>query len=378
MAAAQTAIGFCCTRGFVPFPPSSESQFDKDLLEAFGRALRNGSVKVNPGGSRRRRLDGFLGIVVQNGANIAPFIQASGSLKGSTNVTQDPDPDEFNFTKVDESGKVLVTKVLHPGSGAETPISVIAHPAPLARAHLLFVPQCERLLPHVLTEETLLHGLGLLSKSSRHDFRLLFDSLAASSLVNHFHYHGIYLDYASLQGGKLPLEKVERTLISGDITEGRVAIELLLESQWYVRGFVVSAGHKAGGSSADLEALARTAASLIGEFHRMELPHNVIMAQPSTRKTAKIIASTADPSAYIPTIVTPEVYIIPRRPSTEMPASAGMGATAFELSGFILALSDEAYAEISEASLREVFGSNVSCKGASFDELICKAAWLSN
>ena len=108
----------------------------------------------------------------------------------------------------------------------------------------------------VLTTELLRCGLDLVGKSWRRDFRLLFNSMHCSqsarrefrfgplpvlrlgfASVNHFHYHGLYLEYCGfnqrLAEGfcslgssdapwqrQFPVERVERSTVGGGRTYG--------------------------------------------------------------------------------------------------------------------------------------------------------------
>mmetsp|Transcript_99614 Transcript_99614/g.277352 ORF Transcript_99614/g.277352 Transcript_99614/m.277352 type:complete len:369 (-) Transcript_99614:126-1232(-) len=365
----------CWTRANTTKLPSKDSPFDKALLEGFNKVQRSGNVfRNNPALSRRRLLEGTFGLM----------IQLQESPDDTTPEGEAKRLEGFDdFTQANEAERILTLGVAQPGGGAPVPTAAFAPRAPRARSHVLLVPRCEERLPHVLTQELLLHGLSLLETSTRTDFRLLFDSNAEFAPVNHFHYHGLYLDLTGLPGSKFPIEKAERTLIAGDITAGRVAIELLQESYWYSRGFVLSAGCKADAQGpnapADVQALALLVTHLVSELHRRSVPYSVVLAPPvELRQAKRSVGSMEAPVDEKPTAVTPEIFVLPRRPQADFPESAGIGATAYDLAGFVLARTEDAYCNATEASIKEVFSGSVACPAPSFDELICKAAWLSN
>eukprot|EP00415_Alexandrium_ostenfeldii_P000693 UN0693 len=233
-----------------------------------------------------------------------------------------------------------------------------------------------------MTEDLLLYGLCFLEKSTRTDMRLVFDSLATRPLINHFHYDAFYLGSTGLAKSRFPIEGVERAIVSGDLTSGNVSIELLQEMQWLARGFVVSAGGKKDDKTlmcrGDIEPLARVSASLIAELQRRNIPHTVILcpaveARLPKRMTPEMALSGQVEGVQFP--ITPEVYILPR---SHEDAAGNPGMLGIELAGLVTARSEELYSSTTEADLKSYIGANVTCKDKVFDEILCKAAWLSN
>jgi len=374
----QFAMACCWSRGAERLlPPSRDSPFDRMLLDGVARAEQAGVFRSSPSAVQRRCLSGTLGLVVQfspvhYGKKRSPT--TSPQRVADTTV----DPAAFNFTKVNPVEKIAEVEV---AAGRPQAVTVLANISPLALGHTLLIPSYDQVLPQVLTEEHFLTGLHLLAKSSRHDFRLVFNSMLAYASVNHFHWHGMYLNHCGFPDARLPVEKVDRSVIAGAITEGRVSAELLVESQWYVRGFVISAGCRQGAEGdrppADLEALASIAQLVVAELHRRNIPHNVILAPPSERRR-KQVASTgmAHEEVAKPNSLSPDIYILPRQVESAMREDACFHSGVMEVSGLLIAQTEESYEAFTEESLKEVFRSDVCLPETEFDDLICKVAWL--
>jgi len=374
----------CWSRGAEGLLPASrDSDFDRQVLVGFGKVLDAGGViRTSPGSIQRRSLTGTLGVVVQFSAEHFNKKRKPPESQ-QQQVVGTVDPEAFNFTKVDPAEKLLEVEAIpqdHPDGGLT--MTVLANVSPLATGHVLFVPNCGELLPQVLTEHLLLGGLRVLAKSTRHDFRLVFNSLMGFASVNHFHFHGLYLNYCGLPDSRLPIEKVERSIIAGGTTEGRAALELLVEGKWYVRGFVVTAGCAKGtpGASppADIAALASLTSRVVLELQKRNIPHNVILAPPSGRKPkrAQAAGGLANEETAKPEASSPEIYILPRQPEGSLREDAGFNAAICEMSGLVIAGSEETFKSLSEESVQEIFKSDVSIPEPAFDELICKVAWL--
>mmetsp|Transcript_115045 Transcript_115045/g.321527 ORF Transcript_115045/g.321527 Transcript_115045/m.321527 type:complete len:376 (-) Transcript_115045:87-1214(-) len=360
-------------------PPSKNSDFDRMLHEGFEKAERSGAMSSSPINIERRCLSGTLGLVAQYSPE--HYSKKRRPTCSAVQVVAPRTDDAFNFSKARPAEHIGDIEVCEGGVGPGSITTVLANISPLAAGHVLLVPSCEQLLPQVLTEEHFLTGLRLLAKSARHDFRLVFNSLMAFATVNHFHWHGLYLSQCGLADGRLPVEKVERSVVAGAITEGRVSIELLVESQWYVRGFVVSAGCRAGTPGdhppADLQALASLAHRVVAELQRRNVPHSVILAPPSERRRKQAATSgMAHEEQAKPNALTPEVYILPRQREGNLRGAAGFNAAVMEVSGLIVAHTEEVYKALTEDGLKGIFRDDVSMPEAVFDDLICKMAWL--
>lgn len=360
--------------------PSKDSPFDKQLLDGFSRILQAGDVmRTSPSAIQRRTVDGLLGILVQ----FSPEHFGKKRKRGGhcQQVRGSVDPEAFNFTKVAEAEEIAGLAALPPGHPAgDGWTTVLANVSPLATGHVLLIPNCDQVLPQVLTEELVLCGLHLLQQSMRHDFRLVFNSLMGFASVNHFHFHGLYLNYFGLPDNKFPIEKVERSVIAGSTTEGRSAIELLVETQWLCRGFVVTSGCKKGTQgprpAADIDALAKLTFRLVWELQRRNIPHNVMISPPTERRIKRPTQNLAHEEEAKPSALSPEVYVLPRIPEDKLRDAAGFNAAVCEMSGVIVAHSEEAYSNVTEESLKDIFGNDVTLPESLFDELICKAAWL--
>lgn len=381
-----SAMSCCWNRGAESLLPASrDSDFDHQVLIGFNRILdKGGVIRTSPATVQRRTLAGALGLVAQFSSEHFGKKRSPGEGVIAQQVVVDAvSPDAFNFTKVNAAEKICEVEALpeeHPAGPLRT--TVLANVSPLATGHVLLVPQCEQVRPQVLTEELMLCGLHLLAKSGRKDFRLVFNSLLGFATVNHFHFHGLYLSYCGLPSAQLPVERVDRSIIAGKTTEGCTQIELIVDKCWYCSGFVVSAGCKPGtpgeAPPADIAALAAMVARVVQELQRRNIPHNVIIAPPPTERRQKKVftGGMAHEEPVKPNAISPEVFILPRKPESELRTDAGFNAAVMEISGVLVAQSEEAYVAFEEGKLQEIFKSDVSLPDADFDELICKVAWL--
>mmetsp|Transcript_34745 Transcript_34745/g.51500 ORF Transcript_34745/g.51500 Transcript_34745/m.51500 type:complete len:224 (+) Transcript_34745:3-674(+) len=220
-------------------------------------------------------------------------------------------------------------------------------------------------------------------KSGRKDFRLMFNSRQAFSSVNHFHFHGFYLNYCGLTKPRLPIECVKRSVIAGNLKEGHVQIEILSRS-WYVPGFVVSAGPPVGVKGeqpkADLTSLANTTFRVIKELQSRNIAHSVVLAPPvgerRNRKEANEgMANEAAGQEESP-VLTPEVLIVPRKFEGDVRSTAGFNAAVMEVSGIIIAHNEETYDSLNEDEIQEIFQQDVALPDPLLEELICKVAWM--
>jgi len=364
-------------------PVSKDSEFDAVLQSGFACAVARGDIlRTKPESIQRRHLSGTLGLVAQFSKEHFGKKRARDLSLRQVLVDQ-ADSQAFNFTKVSPAEKIAEIEALPLEGGGGGLTTALANVSPLTNCHVLLVPNCDQVLPQVLTEHHVLCGLHLLRKSTRRDFRLMFNSAMAYSSVNHFHWHGIYLAGCGFSEDKLPIERAERSVVSGGLTEGRGSIELLVESRWYTRGFVCAAGCRKGTAAdvgsppADLEALASLSARVVAELQRRNIPHSVMLAPPVDRKR-RIMSSSAlaHEEESKPIASSPEVYIIPRRPEGELREDAGFYGAVAEICGLIITNSTEAFGALTEDSVREVFRGDVSLPEGEFDKLICKVAWL--
>lgn len=90
------------------------------------------------------------------------------------------------------------------------------------------------------------------------------------------------------------------------------------------------------------------------------------------KKTAELWDGEQDK----PRAASPEVYLIPRQPESNLPETAGFNAAVCEIAGLIVAHTEDHFKGFTEAELQAAFSKDVSLQGPEFDELICKVAWL--
>lgn len=349
---------------------TKESPFDRLLLEGFATIEKNGEVLASqPSAIRRRIIEGPLGLQAQ--FSMQHFQKKRKPQIKYQSVTAQPLPGTFDFRQVSESEKITVIERAASDKGVTVSSQVLVCLSPLAFGHVLFVPCCEH-LPQVLTEELILCALDLLSKSFRKDLRVLFNSLMAHSTVNHFHLHGLYLDYCELTDSMFPIERVDRAVIAGSLAPGKVCVEMVFENRWPVRSFALMAGppkdqEGAGMPQADVNALASITASLVRELQRNNIAHSVVFCpfqQHALRRDKEQV------------VLTPRIFIIPRKAESELREDAGFNGAVLEVSGLLVAHSEQAFDSFSEEALKDIFSQDISLDAELFDQLICKAAWL--
>lgn len=393
----------CCASRVPKAGAQHESEFDKLLLEGFGLLSSRGHVQSDPSKISRRSIEGSFGLNAQfSEDHFAKKRQKYNPAKES--VVMPDDSDAFNFTKVDANEIISSVDASRPKRPEATffaglmydevsedqphpvNVTVLASASPLAVGHVLFVPSLEQKMPQVINAQLLLCGLNLLTMSKRSDFRILYNSLQGCASVNHFHFHGLYLDHCSLSTKRLPIENVNRSTVAGDRTEGKLCIELLAETQWYVRGFVLTAGCPPGRSKnmvsdtiqhplPDLEILARGAGRLLEELQRRNIAHNVLIAPFSTDRRPANITDLIIKGELAAPAASPEIYIIPRHPDKNLRPDAGFNAGISELCGLLVAHDEQHFNNFAEKTLADIF-EDISLSGAEMDELICKFAWL--
>lgn len=288
---------------------------------------------------QRRTLEGSLGLHVH--FSHEHFARKRvGEIKrgGESHVVKKSEPDAFNFTKIPEE------EVLYELEMSSKSISVIACASPLLPGHVLFVPERSRELPQVLTPDLLLIGLQLLLESSRKDFRLVFNSLGGYASVNHFHFHGLYLDAME----RLPVEYAQRSRLGG--ARGELLVEILVDTAWFCRGLVLSAG--------DLEALALFGGRVLQHLQAEDLAHNLMLAPGRKEKEA------------------PMIYLFPRQWEEKVREKPGFNAAILEIAGLLFAHDEERFKNFDEDQVVEIFREDVSLSSDDFDNLLCKIAWL--
>ncbi|CAE7224991.1 gdpgp1 [Symbiodinium natans] len=353
---------------------AKESTFDKLLLDGFSRVASKGLLRSQTSSLTRRTVEGNLGLVLQHSPD---HFANKRKSSGHKDVVMPVDPEVFNFNKV---AKEEIVGVVEDAAGFA--VTVIPCGSPLAIGHMLLVPRRDVVAPQVMTTEFLRCGLDLMARTIRKDFRLLFNSLLGLASVNHFHYHGMYLDYCGFASGsrQFPVERVERSTVGGGRTEGKVCVELLAESQWYCRGLVVTAGCKVGMAGepppGDIEALATFAGNIIGLLQSRNVPHNVMIAPYQGERKPRQNEDIFAEETWQPLAASPEVYIFPRKPEDECREDGGFNAAICEISGLITCHNEDSFQQFDEDKVSTIFKQDVSLAGDDFDDLICKVAWM--
>lgn len=383
--------------------PERPTKFDRDLVEGFRKMLDRGDViRVDfkhPERVKRRILIGNFQALVGNSAvestrNGGVVLQLSPDLSAKkwrpekkegveAQVMAPVDPEAFNFTKV--AGERICT--LDAVGGVR--VAVFAHAFPLCFSHVLLLPYFEAVLPQVMTEDLMLCGLQILTSSGTHDFRVLFSSQLAGEQVNHFHFHGVYgHNLYCLSSKRLPIEWAPRSNIAGDTTEGNICVEMILETRWLARGFVVSAGCKTGCTSteafppADLKALASAAFRIVSELQQRNIPHHVVfvpwLGKPKESKQfgATVDENRLEEAEQKPAAASPEIFIIPRQAEGNLRDDVAFNASVWEVVGIINVHTEEAFNGLNQETVKEIFWKDVSYNSVDFEALIIKAAWM--
>lgn len=357
---------FCCTsRDARP----TETDFDKEILTGFARVAKDGLLQSHPSTMARRKLEGHLGLYLHFSPEHFRAKRKAKWSKHEVKVVRPSDPEAFNFTKVKE-GEVISTLDV-----AGRSISALACASPFLVGHTLFVPDLPQCLPQCLTTELVLCGLQLIGQSARPDFRVMFNSLLAHASVNHFHFHGLFLDYAGLK--RLPVEAVPRSRVGGDCSEGNVCAEILVEKKWYSRALILTAGSAPGSSVTDLESLSIFAGKVIQELQEKDIPHNVMLTPSGEWKPRR--ASDRDPfeaEETRPIVASPEIYIFPRQSEHKCRDESSVNTAICEISGLLFAHDEKDFKTLDETQISEIFNQDVSLPESDFDNLICKVAWM--
>lgn len=353
---------FCCTSRD---EKTQESEFDKEILTGFTRVAKDGLLQSHPSSMLRRQVDGTLGLSLHYSPEHFKAKRKPEWAK-EVKVVRQPDPAAFNFTKIKDGEVITHLEV------AGRSISAVVCASPLLVAHTLFVPDLSQCLPQQLTTDLILCGLELLKESARPDFRVLFNSLLAHASVNHFHFHGMFLNFAGLK--RFPVEAAKRSFVGGDCSEGNVCAEILVETDWYSRALILTAGAGVSGVS-DLDALSMFAGKIIAFLQEKDIPHNVMLVPPGERRRP---FQSTDPfeTEELPAAASPEVWIFPRQSEHKVREDPGINTAICETSGLLFAHDEQRFKTLDETHISEIFTQDVSLPGGDFDNLICKVAWM--
>jgi len=166
---------------------------DQTLMASWKKLEEGGSFRYELSGVRERRIPGPF-------AFLAQFLPQRATLRrppqAMMSLTQLPDPQGFNFTKVDEA-RELVFQLRNLEDAGEERNLLLINVSPIDQGHSLLVPWADRILPQQVTFEGALLALHLLSLSSSPNIRIAFNSLCAFASVNHQHWHVYYTTHRS-------------------------------------------------------------------------------------------------------------------------------------------------------------------------------------
>jgi len=163
---------------------------DQRLLNTWHCLAEEGSFRYLLGNGRQRVLPGQFSFLAQYQPERAKMRRTPQAMHS---LTQQPDPEKFNFTKVDELKElVFVLKNLDETELNHGRNVLLINVSPIDNGHCLLVPNVEAILPQQVTEAAALAALHLLCLSTSPDIRIGFNSLCAHASVNHMHWHVYY------------------------------------------------------------------------------------------------------------------------------------------------------------------------------------------
>lgn len=324
---------------------STDSSLDTLLKEQFERCRHAGILRNDPLESNvlRKSIPGKLGLIAEYEPNLFAHKRvAAVSSANSPQVINMEEPfnaNKFNFTKVGPE-EVLVR--VQPDD--ETSHPILVNVSPLMYGHGLLIPWVQQGLPQQLTSDAVGLALQLLRASQNGTFCIGFNSLGAFSSVNHLHLHILYpgeLDHETRLGGNGALTKGRQNFPIADapVQQTVVApaddISLRVDRlDWMVPSFSFQAKE-------DIDALQQAVARFVRYLHSQRIPHNVLFLQQNPIR----------------------VIVIPRKPQHNFDSSMhGFNAALGEISGMLIAKTQEHFEGFTEATIRAAIQHHVACE----------------
>merc|ERR1711974_45480 len=178
--------------------------------------------------------------------------------------------------------------------------------------------------------------------------RVVFNSRGAFASVNHFHFHGLYLENCgfgyqkeSPGGIRLPLELVQRQkcyLLNND----EMFVEVI-EHRYFLGAFVWTAPVSA------LPLLAKAVWPVVESMQRRNLPHNLVF---------RPLLGERQPDHRV------ELFLVPGRQQRHHDvAAAGYNAAIMEVSGFLVSQTQDTFDSLTEEQVIARMRAGVALQG---------------
>ncbi|XP_038219001.1 GDP-D-glucose phosphorylase 1 isoform X2 [Zerene cesonia] len=222
-------------------------------------------------------------------------------------VCQGFDKNKFNFCKATPEEVIIQfwrenkTDDVH---------KVLVNVSPINHYHSLLCPSVNKMLPQMVTPESLQLILDLYAMAGDRDLRIGFNSLCAMASVNHLHYHLFFVSQ------NLPVEAVKCKNIKGPI--------------WVTQNYPIP------GFCFEISTSAMEMYKVIDYFLKKSIAHNIMVTR------GRCFESDLD---------TARVLIWPRKSSSGAKQLTEMNAGVCELSGWFPIHSNEDYENIDIKSL---------------------------
>ncbi|XP_019853090.1 PREDICTED: GDP-D-glucose phosphorylase 1-like [Amphimedon queenslandica] len=169
--------------------------FDVFVSALWSKAMVDGAFRYTLDGTTVRSLDeGQYGFVVQNNPKRLTHKRVPVENR---KLVEPFSPDQFNFNKITNEKEVICVIRRRGDEFIDEHLAVI-NVSPIEANHFLLVPNPKDCLPQVITQDSLLLCLQLMSLCERNDTCVVANSLLAYASVNHLHYHFISISYPLL------------------------------------------------------------------------------------------------------------------------------------------------------------------------------------
>jgi len=354
-----------------------------EILVGYEKCLSQDIIRSDPALMSTRVLDGdlslFVSFDVKHYAAKRPNQLTAVSMKTPFN------PDKFNFNKVNQAEKIATVQstanfarqVIDIVSGleispnneidnevikpsAEEPASqtesesttinksvipcdhihpVLVNLSPLMPGHCVVPLWSEEGQSQLLFTPQHMAAATEVAIAAGHTSRVGFNSLGAFASINHLHVHIMPLSAGGAEddenGVGFPIENAasKETLYSG-----YMSIDLL---QWHVPCFAFE--------GQDHAAVTATSTILVNLLMKENIPYNILFTT-----TSQLSSSSSSSSSLL------KIIVIPRQPQEFFdPNQSGFNGAICELSGMLIAQTQEIYDNITEEEAMEVMRQNI-------------------
>lgn len=335
---------------------SSSSSFDKAIKARFEECRARNILRTDPLASdvQRRRIPGKFGLVAEHEPTLFAK-KRPATIPSNVRLDQPFNPEKFNFNKAKEEEVLLRVQFDPHEDGIH---NIFVNVSPLMYGHGLLIPWARCCFPQRLTPEAVGLAISLLRQSVGCEFCVGFNSLGAFSSVNHLHLHILYPNELDHEARGAPLLgrlgfPIVHAPISRPVTKsylGSCRVDLL---DWMVPCLSFRPSANEGISDEDKVQVLRNAVSaFVTELHQWRIPHNVLFVNDT------------------PLL---RVIVIPRQPQHHFDASiAGFNAALGEISGLMIAKSQQHFDAFNENDIVQKMRRDVACKDDVLEELCLK------